>query len=75
MARPDGSLVEGRAAPGRGAWLCRGSVTCVDAAAGRRAFGRALRTDVTPGAVASLRASVVRRGRMEEEPPGAPARR
>ena len=43
--RPDGSLGVGRREPGRGAWLCAGSVTCFDAALRRRAFGRALRCD------------------------------
>jgi len=51
----DGSLAPGRALPGRGAWLCRGSVSCVDTAHRRRAFERALRAPVAPGAVDRLK--------------------
>jgi len=38
-----GSLVIGRSAPGRGAWLCRNSPDCFDVAMKRQAFERALR--------------------------------
>ena len=69
VALPGGGLAEGRARPGRGAWLCAGSVACVDVAARRRAFSRALRAEVSPEAVASLRAAFVSRGRMEEGRP------
>ena len=69
VALPDGGLAEGRSRPGRGAWLCAGSVGCVEAAARRRAFERALRTEVRPDAVASLREVVAGRGRMEEGTP------
>ena len=65
VAAPDGRLSEGRSAPGRGAWLCAGSVPCIDDAARRRAFTRALRTDIGPDAIASLREAVASRGRME----------
>jgi len=51
----DGSLVPGRTLPGRGAWLCRGSVECVDTAQKRRAYERALRGPVAGGAVDDLR--------------------
>jgi len=51
----DGSLVPGRTLPGRGAWLCRGSVSCVDSAQKRRAYERALRGPVASGAVDDLR--------------------
>ena len=44
--RPDGSLAVGRNEPGRGAWLCAGSVACFDTAVRRRAFTRALRCEV-----------------------------
>ena len=40
----DGSLTVSRTAPGRGAWLCAGSVECLRAAVQRKAFARALRT-------------------------------
>jgi len=51
----DGSLTPGRTLPGRGAWLCRGSTTCVDLAEKRRAFERALRGQIRAGAVDDLR--------------------
>jgi predicted RNA-binding protein YlxR (DUF448 family) len=51
----DGTLTVGRTLPGRGAWLCRGSVACVDAAQKRRAFERALRGPTATGAVDGLR--------------------
>ncbi|HVB91996.1 MAG TPA: YlxR family protein [Acidimicrobiales bacterium] len=46
---PDGELSVDRHGPGRGAWLCRGSLACTDEAARRHAFDRALavRVDVT----------------------------
>ncbi len=61
-------LAVGRNLPGRGAWLCAGSVVCVELAARRGAFARALRTSVEPSAVASLRDALAGRGRMEEGP-------
>jgi predicted RNA-binding protein YlxR (DUF448 family) len=64
VALPDGGLVFGRTLPGRGAWLCRGSLACFDAAARRNAFERALRATVASEAVASLRATLVNRARM-----------
>lgn len=51
----DGSLAPGRTFPGRGAWLCRDSTTCVDLAEKRRAFERALRGPIGAGAVDDLR--------------------
>ena len=54
VRRDDGSLAVGRTLPGRGAWLCRGSTTCVETALKRRAFDRALRGPVSPGAVDGL---------------------
>ncbi len=54
---PDG-LVAG-AGPGRGAWLCAAHpLACLDEAQRRKALGRALRTEVTEGAVARLRATL-----------------
>ncbi|MGB7053442.1 MAG: YlxR family protein [Acidimicrobiales bacterium] len=55
-----GALVLGRAKPGRGAWLCRDSPGCVEAAIRRRAFERALRHPVARSAVEALRDQVVR---------------
>ena len=51
----DGSLAPGRTLPGRGAWLCRDSTSCVDLAEKRRAFERALPGPIGPGAVDDLR--------------------
>jgi predicted RNA-binding protein YlxR (DUF448 family) len=55
VAVQDGMLRLGRG-PGRGAWLCR-DVRCLDRADRRGAFGRALRTTVTPSMIATLRAA------------------
>ena len=53
---PDGSLAVGRHEPGRGAWLCadinRG---CFETAVRRRAFVRALRTELTGDELALVR--------------------
>ncbi len=56
--RADGSLSVDRTGPGRGAWLCAGSTACLDQALRRRAFDRALRAMVPPGAADGLRAEV-----------------
>ncbi len=53
-ARPDGSLGTGRGLPGRGAWLCAGSLACLEAAARRGALSRALRHQIAPEAVVAL---------------------
>jgi hypothetical protein len=47
-------LAVGRSLPGRGAWLCKGSVGCAERAARRGAFPRALRDDLAPGSVGRL---------------------
>ena len=54
----DRSLGVGRRLPGRGAWLCAGSVGCFEEAVRRRALARALRMEVTPEALAGLRATL-----------------
>jgi predicted RNA-binding protein YlxR (DUF448 family) len=46
-----GALRTSRTAPGRGAWLCAGSVECAREARRRNGFGRALRRTVAPEAV------------------------
>ena len=51
---PDGSLATGRSLPGRGAWLCRGSAACLERAARRGAFERALRARLAPSAADGL---------------------
>ena len=49
-----GGTLQLGAGAGRGAWLCD-DIGCLDAAERRRAFSRALRADVNPGAIARLR--------------------
>lgn len=56
--RADGSLRLDRTAPGRGAWLCAGSGSCLDQAIRRRGFDRALHTALRSDAAESLRAEV-----------------
>ena len=60
--RPDGSLAVGRSEPGRGAWLCTGSVACFDAAEQRRAFSRALRRELSGQELVWLRERLVSEG-------------
>jgi predicted RNA-binding protein YlxR (DUF448 family) len=52
----DGTLHTGRAAPGRGAWVC--GAACFDVAARRGAFERALRRGVPKPALEVLRAKL-----------------
>jgi predicted RNA-binding protein YlxR (DUF448 family) len=51
---PDGALVVGRTAPGRGAWLCAESSSCLDLAVRRHGFNRAFKTEVAPAAAQDL---------------------
>ncbi|MET0727940.1 MAG: YlxR family protein [Acidimicrobiales bacterium] len=51
---PDGTPVMGRTLPGRGAWLCAGSLTCLRQAAKRNALSRALRAPVSPEVILPL---------------------
>ena len=62
VRRPDGSLAVGRGEPGRGAWICAGSEACFDAAVARKAFGRALRSEVPGHELARLRERLVSGG-------------
>ncbi len=48
-------MAVGRAEPGRGAWLCRGSLTCLERAIARRALARALRGEVPDETFGELR--------------------
>ncbi|MBX3314842.1 MAG: YlxR family protein [Actinobacteria bacterium] len=57
--RGDGSLAPGRTLPGRGAWLCRASPTCLDLAIRRGGFARAFRTSIDPAHVEELRTTLV----------------
>jgi predicted RNA-binding protein YlxR (DUF448 family) len=58
VASPAGELEPGQGRPGRGAWLCPGSLGCLEAAARRRALPRALRRPLAAGAEARLAARV-----------------
>jgi len=70
--RPDGSLAVGRSEPGRGAWLCAGSVTCFDAAVRRRAFSRALRSEVSGQELVWLRGRLLNEGVSTSDGPTGP---
>jgi len=50
----EGGLAVSRTLGGRGAWLCAGSLDCLEQAARRNALSRALRTPVSPDAVRAL---------------------
>lgn len=63
---PDGTLRPGRTLPGRGAWLCADRPECLHVVSHRRALERAMRSPVTPEAVARLAACLV-------APPGGPS--
>jgi len=60
----DGSLAVGRTLPGRGAWLCADTPSCLDLALRRKAFGRAFRAPISDGAPESLRALLHKRARI-----------
>ncbi|MCB9372061.1 MAG: YlxR family protein [Microthrixaceae bacterium] len=59
VRRVDGTLAVGRTLAGRGAWLCAGSVACVEQARSRGAFGRALRGPVSEAALDTLTAELL----------------
>jgi predicted RNA-binding protein YlxR (DUF448 family) len=60
--RKDGSLAVGRTLPGRGAWLCAGSLRCFELAVRRRAFAKALRATVDEHEVERVRTDFLGRG-------------
>ena len=66
IARTDGGqLAVGRALPGRGAWLCVGSLeACLDLAMRRKALGRALRGDLATDATERLSGYLAERARL-----------
>ena len=59
----EGSLEVSRTLPGRGAWLCAGSLPCFDLAVRRNALPRALRTKVGSNQIEQLRNDFVPSGR------------
>ncbi len=59
---PDGSLGIGRTLPGRGAWLCAGSLHCFELAVRRKAFAKALRGAVDEHDIERLRTEFMRSG-------------
>jgi predicted RNA-binding protein YlxR (DUF448 family) len=63
---PDGRPRTGTGTPGRGAWLCLASPSCVDGALRRRAFDRALRATLAAEALAEVRALVLGTGGLGE---------
>ena len=58
VVRVGEALQVGRTLPGRGAWLCAGSPSCLDLAVRRRALGRALRGPVGEAGLDQVRAAV-----------------
>jgi predicted RNA-binding protein YlxR (DUF448 family) len=60
VADAEGRLAIGRTLAGRGAWLCAGSVSCLNTAVGRKAFSRALRVEVPAAASDAFRIDFVR---------------
>jgi predicted RNA-binding protein YlxR (DUF448 family) len=62
----DGTLVVGHGLGGRGAWLCAASTSCMDLAARRKAFARALKTEFRADQLAALRSHLSQRGTMVE---------
>jgi predicted RNA-binding protein YlxR (DUF448 family) len=73
----DGSLALGRTLPGRGAWLCRGSLACFEQAAGRGGFARAFRTRIAAAHLDALRTELAAsdQGPTSDFVPGSPAAR
>ena len=63
---PDGSVGVGRDKPGRGAWLCAGAIECFEAAV-PHGFSRALRTRLSEGDLAGLRARLFEDSNMRTE--------
>jgi uncharacterized protein len=51
---PDGRLVVGRTTPGRGAWLCKPALGCLQMARKRRGLDKAFRQPVSAAALDEL---------------------
>ena len=60
--RQDGSLAIGRTLPGRGAWLCAGSLPCFELAVRRRDFAKALRATVDEHDIERVRTEFLQSG-------------
>jgi predicted RNA-binding protein YlxR (DUF448 family) len=60
--RPDGTLAIGRTLPGRGAWLCAGSLPCFELAVRRHGFAKALRATVDEHDIERVRTVFLRYG-------------
>ena len=54
----DATLAVGRRLPGRGAWLCRDSPTCLDRATRQGGFARSFRTAVPTASLEGLRTTL-----------------
>jgi predicted RNA-binding protein YlxR (DUF448 family) len=59
VQQEDGELALDRTGPGRGAWLCRGSLACLEGATRRRGFDRAYTRPVGADQVRRLHAQLV----------------
>jgi len=67
VRRLDGSLAVGRRLPGRGAWLCAGSLPCFELAVRRHAFAKALRATVEEHDIESVRTEFLRFGQAARD--------
>jgi predicted RNA-binding protein YlxR (DUF448 family) len=65
VRNPSGEVVAGRNVAGRGAWLCAGSVGCLDKALRYGSLARALRTQVDLGTAERLRATLCGEAQQE----------
>jgi predicted RNA-binding protein YlxR (DUF448 family) len=54
-----GGLIVDRSGPGRGAWLCSGSLDCLERAVRRHGFDRAFATAIADAEVEHFRAGLV----------------
>jgi predicted RNA-binding protein YlxR (DUF448 family) len=58
VADAGGGLLTGTGLVGRGAWICRDSPSCFELAVKHHAFSRALRRQINPEAMESLRVRI-----------------
>ena len=57
VATPEGEVAWSATSAGRGAWLCADSLECIEKAKRRKAFGRALRTELGGDPAIQLKAT------------------